>query len=143
MTSTVSAVRVAARALLLAASAVAMSCSHGSDTAEDTKQGWARAYIRVIVEALTRFHADTGRWPTTQEGLEVLVIDEKNIVGWNGPYINRAKVPIDRWGRPFLYRSPAAAKARPYELYSMGPNGLDDGGGGDDITADMASNMPK
>lgn len=101
--------------------------------ASSTKQGWAHAYIRFIAKGLDRFHKDTGRWPSTEEGLDVLIRNGSNIQGWQGPYINRDKIPIDRWGHPFVYRFPATSAQRTYDLYSIGPNGRDDGGSKDDI----------
>jgi hypothetical protein len=43
----------------------------------------------------------------------------------------------DRWGRALVYRFPAADKDRIYDLYSVGPNGIDEGGGGDDIRGSL------
>ncbi|MBI2922834.1 MAG: type II secretion system protein GspG [Planctomycetes bacterium] len=45
---------------------------------------------------------------------------------------------VDPWGRPFVFRpyGPGAApeKGPPYRIYSVGPNGKDELGGGDDIS---------
>jgi len=41
---------------------------------------------------------------------------------------------VDPWGRPLVYRCPASAKERLFDLYSTGPNGVDEMGDGDDIT---------
>ena len=43
---------------------------------------------------------------------------------------------LDYWKRPIVYRVHPANLARPkprFELYSLGPNGIDEGGAGDDI----------
>ncbi|HZU96628.1 MAG TPA: type II secretion system protein GspG [Planctomycetota bacterium] len=39
----------------------------------------------------------------------------------------------DGWGRPIRYRSPGPVHKRGWDLYSVGPNGVDEQGGGDDI----------
>jgi hypothetical protein len=40
----------------------------------------------------------------------------------------------DVWGNELVYRFPARCKMELFDLYSKGPNGVDDGGAGDDIT---------
>lgn len=49
------------------------------------------------------------------------------------PSLRREQV-VDPWGRPLVYRFPASAKERLFDLYSTGPNGVDEMGSGDDIT---------
>jgi hypothetical protein len=39
----------------------------------------------------------------------------------------------DGWGRPILYRCPGPVHRRGWDVYSVGPDGEDDHGGGDDI----------
>lgn len=41
----------------------------------------------------------------------------------------------DSWGRPFHYRYPATESGGLFDLYSFGPNGIDDGGNADDVVA--------
>lgn len=40
----------------------------------------------------------------------------------------------DAWDRPFQYRCPGRLRECSFDLYSVGPNGLDDRGEGDDIS---------
>jgi hypothetical protein len=46
----------------------------------------------------------------------------------------------DAWGRPLLYRCPGPVHKRGWDMYSVGPNGVDEQGQGDDILVgeDMA-----
>jgi len=62
----------------------------------------ARAWreIDALTAALERFHADTGRFPTGDEGLVVLV-HNPDIEGWNGHYVNVIKP--DPWRTPYRY----------------------------------------
>ena len=41
------------------------------------KQSASKAQIELLGQALDQFRLDTGRYPTTQEGLNVLVINQK------------------------------------------------------------------
>lgn len=48
--------------------------------------------------------------------------DEQAAKRWEGPYVEGDEVPKDSWGEDFKYKvTPGAAK--PYELFSYGPNG--------------------
>ena len=40
---------------------------------------------------------------------------------------------IDAWGHAVLYRMPGRVNKDSFDVYSMGPNGRDEGGTGDDI----------
>lgn len=90
----------------------------------------AHADIANLEVALDAFEIDTGRFPTTQEGLQVLLTKPTSVRRWNGPYLKRG-IPGDPWGRPYSYRSPGRHNQDGYDLYSFGPDGQD--GGEDDI----------
>jgi general secretion pathway protein G len=93
----------------------------------------------MIGTELEEFHDDWGRYPTTGEGLKVLAAPSKSGV----PYFQKPGYGADTWDNPFVYRSPARTSRRPYDLYSLGPNGLDEGGRGDDINYWSARHSPK
>lgn len=40
---------------------------------------------------------------------------------------------LDVWGQPIHYRCPSPLHPQGWDLYSIGPNGIDEGGYGDDI----------
>jgi len=86
--------------------------------------------IAALELALDSFEVDTGRCPTTDEGLEALVESPSDLASWKGPYIKRG-VPKDPWGHPYNYACPGEHNVNGYDLYSFGPDGQD--GGGDDI----------
>lgn len=93
----------------------------------------ARAQIEAFDKALDQFRLDVGRFPTTEEGLNALVV-KPAIAKWNGPYLRKA-VPDDPWGRPYIYRSPGTKGD--YELLSFGKDGSP---GGSSENADISSN---
>jgi general secretion pathway protein G len=73
------------------------------------------------------FKTDTGHFPTTSEGLEVLVSDP-GIKGYNKDgYLD--KVPLDPWGNKYIYVCPGVQR-KDYDLESYGKDG-EDGGTGD------------
>jgi general secretion pathway protein G len=89
----------------------------------------ARIQIHELEGALSMFAFDVGRYPTNSEGLEALVSNPGNVDSWKGPYINKA-VPMDPWGKPYVYRCPGT-HANEFDLLSLGPSGTE--GQGDEI----------
>jgi general secretion pathway protein G len=101
---------------------------------EKAKSRAARAQLELLGTALDTFRLDTGRYPSTQEGLAGLNQRPFGLDRWDGPYLKKA-VPADPWGRPYYYRSPGEG-GRPYDLFSYGADGAP-GGEGDarDVTS--------
>ena len=93
----------------------------------------ARAQIDALDKALDQFRLDTGRYPTTEEGLQALVTQPStDIQGWAGPYLKKA-VPADPWGRPYVYQQPGTHSD--FDLLSYGKDGRPGGTGEDaDVT---------
>ncbi|HET6468995.1 MAG TPA: type II secretion system major pseudopilin GspG [Geminicoccaceae bacterium] len=93
----------------------------------------ARLQLQGFASALDLYRLDVGRYPTTQQGLAVLVQNPENLPGWRGPYLDSREVPKDPWGAAYVYRSPGEHGA--YDLYSLGSDGAP-GGQGDaaDVT---------
>jgi len=100
---------------------------------EQARRMKARIDIRNIESALALFKTDTGRYPTTSEGLEALVSDP-GIKGYSSDaYLD--KTPTDPWGNTYVYISPGTHN-KDYDLESYGKDG-EDGGTGD--SADVES----
>jgi general secretion pathway protein G len=95
------------------------------DQARRTK---AMVDIRSIQSALALFKTDTGRFPTTAEGLQALVANP-GLKGYDSDgYLDR--VPTDPWGNKYLYISPGL-HSKDYDLESFGQDGEDGGTGKD------------
>jgi general secretion pathway protein G len=90
------------------------------------KQTAAKAQIELLGQTLDHFRLDVGRYPTTQEGLGALVTNP-GISNWDGPYLNKKDVPIDPWGKPYVYQCPGTHGE--YDLYSYGLDGTPGGEG--------------
>ena len=94
------------------------------DRPEQARRMKAKVEIRGIESALALFKTDTGRFPTTSEGLEVLVSNQ-GIKGHNADgYLD--KVPSDPWGTKYVYISPGV-NSRDYDLKSYGQDGENGG----------------
>lgn len=93
----------------------------------------ARAQIDALDKALEAFRLDTGRLPTTEEGLAALNTPPQGITNWGGPYLKK-DVPLDPWGHPYVYGSPGTHQ-NDFDLLSYGRDGQPGGTGEDaDIT---------
>ena len=92
----------------------------------------ARAQVDALDKALDQFRLDVGRYPTSEEGLQALAVQPASETGWAGPYLKKG-VPMDPWGRPYVYVSPG--QHGDFDLLSYGKDGRPGGSGEDaDIT---------
>lgn len=65
-------------------------------------------------------------YPTTEQGLRALIKEPENVIGWVGPYLKPAKLPMDPWKKEFHYRVPSQRTGYEFDLYSLGEGGQDD-----------------
>jgi len=93
----------------------------------------AKVQVQSLTTALELYKVDTGRYPTTTEGLKALVEAPPGASAWNGPYLTKKDVPIDPWGRPYGYRAPG--QHGPFDISSLGADSQPGGTGeNEDIT---------
>jgi general secretion pathway protein G len=93
---------------------------------EQARMTKAKIDIRSIEASLALFKADTGRFPTTAEGLESLV-SNPGIKGYNEDgYLDKA--PKDPWGNKYIYICPGI-HGKDYDLKSYGKDGEEGGTG--------------
>jgi len=93
----------------------------------------AKAQIDALQKSLDQYRLEVGRYPSTEQGLAVLVVKPADEPKWGGPYLSKA-VPKDPWGHDYQYRSPG--EHGEYDLLSLGKDGRP-GGEGED--ADLTS----
>lgn len=93
----------------------------------------ANTDIRTISAALKMYRLDNGQYPTSQQGLRALA--ERPTTppvprNWSGEgYLS--DVPLDPWGNPYSYTSPAPGG---FALLSLGADGQP---GGEGLDADL------
>lgn len=104
-------------------------------TTHDAKVSAAKAHVAELESALERFYVHMDRYPTTDEGLKLLVEapvgDDKK---WRGPYVKQLR--NDPWGSPYQYRCPGVRHTSGFDLWSRGADGAD---GGDGPGADIGN----
>jgi general secretion pathway protein G len=100
----------------------------------ESKSKTARLQIEEFGTALDVYRLETGRYPTTEEGLHALVEKPATAEKWAGPYLRKRVLPKDPWDRAYHYRSPG--QNGDYDLYTFG---ADNAEGGEGEGADVVS----
>ena len=93
----------------------------------------ARAQIESFGKALDQYRLDSGHYPTTEQGLQALVVKPADEPKWDGPYLKKG-IPQDPWGNAYSYKRPGVKGE--YDIVSLGKDGVP-GGVGED--ADIGS----
>lgn len=104
----------------------------------DAKTAAAKSQIEIFSLALDAYRIDNDAYPTTAQGLAALRTKPTQSDGamrWRGPYL-RKDVPLDPWGRSYVYVAPGLSNPTSYDLYTLGRDGKI---GGDDEDADITS----
>ena len=94
----------------------------------------ARDQIHNYESALDLYELDNGFLPTTEQGLQALIVQPGTPPApnnWKGPYLKPPIIRKDYWGHDYIYKNPGQHNAGSYDLYSLGPDGID--GNEDDI----------
>lgn len=115
---------------LLAAFAIPALVNQG----EQAKIDLAKAAIRPngsISQAIKMYKFNTGQYPENLMDLIEKPSDDDLAEKWTGPYLEDAGGLKDPWGKEFQYQYPGDNNEDGYDLYSLGPNGID--GDDDDI----------
>lgn len=104
----------------------------------EAKGATARTQIELLGVALDSYRLDNGSYPTSEQGLAAL--NEKPAreplpQNWRGPYLRKV-IPLDPWGRPYVYRSPGESNPSAYDLLTLGRDGQP---GGTEEDADIVS----
>jgi general secretion pathway protein G len=104
----------------------------------DAKVTAAKAQLDLFGIALEQYRLDNDYYPTSAQGLAALRTAPTGDAAprnWRGPYL-RKEIPLDPWGRPYLYESPGKTNPQGYDLFTLGRDGQP---GGDGEDADVHS----
>jgi general secretion pathway protein G len=104
----------------------------------DAKASAAKSQIEILAMALNSYRLDNDDYPAADQGLEALRTLPSSGAGprnWKGPYLSRL-VPLDPWGRPYVYVAPGRENPTSFDLYTLGRDGRIGGEGEDaDVTS--------
>jgi general secretion pathway protein G len=106
--------------------------------ADEAKQTKARVQIENFSSALKMYKIDTGTFPTSEQGLEALVVQPQSGDApkhWKkGGYLAKKQIPKDPWGNDYLYLCPGVHDD--FDITSYGADGVP---GGEDFNRDINS----
>ena len=93
----------------------------------DSKVDVAGFFVKTSVKIpLQQYSMHMGDYPTTAEGLQALIAAPGNKADrWRGPYLQENKIPEDPWKRPYQYRCPGTRNKNGYDVFSFGPDGVE------------------
>jgi general secretion pathway protein G len=117
------------------AGAVALKIVNNTRIARRTR---AIQDISTLETAIDLYEAHNGYPPTTQQGLQALMVKPSTPPiprNWNGPYIKRT--PIDPWAKPYIYRYPGQLNPDGCDIISYGQD--EQPGGTGDADADITN----
>lgn len=89
---------------------------------QQARETAAKTDISRIETAVKSFEIDTGRLPTTEEGLGALFTQPTNVTNWRGPYLEKG-IPKDPWGNDYTYRQPGEKNPSSFDISSLGADG--------------------
>lgn len=95
----------------------------------EAKTKSARVQIEDLAATLDMYKLDLGTYPTSEEGLRALIEAPDTAKRWNGPYLQKSKIPLDPWQQEFHYVSPGEHGR--FDLSSLGADAKEGGEGED------------
>lgn len=95
----------------------------------DSKTKTAMLQIEEFSAALDVYRLETGRYPSSDQGLNSLVEKPSGTEEWDGPYLRKKTIRKDPWGNDYRYVSPGENGA--FDLYSLGADNTSGGEGED------------
>jgi len=100
---------------------------------EQARQTAAKTQIGIFSTVLSAFEVDNGYYPRGKDGLQALLVKPSDANNWSGPYLEeKGGIPLDPWGRPYIYVCPGKHNVNSYDISSAGFDGKE--GTEDDIT---------
>ena len=91
----------------------------------------AQAQVDLFDTPISEYHLELKQYPSSLDALIAPPGDLPANANWGGPYLKDNQVPLDPWGNPYQYSVPGARNPQSYDLWSLGPDGVD--GSDDDI----------
>jgi general secretion pathway protein G len=105
---------------------------------DKSKVNAARAQVRTLKTTLDALRLDVGRYPTAEEGLQLLMAPPAAPLAggaWLGPYLE--SLPVDPWGNAYLYAPPQQTAPGVTGSPQVRSYGADGKAGGDGLDADI------
>ena len=121
--------------ILILAILAALIVPNIMNRAGQSKNAAAKSDVATLANMVQTFKLDTGRYPSSEEGLNALRTAPSDVTNWQGPY-SRKDIPLDPWGHEYNYEYPGSDGDNSFRIYSYG----EDGQPGNDDVGDVEVN---
>jgi general secretion pathway protein G len=93
---------------------------------EQAKVNAVITQISAFKTAISMFEVDNGKFPQGRNGLQDLLVRPNYCQpqNWKSKYLDIDRLPVDPWGKPYVYEFPGHHNPDGYDVYSMGPNSI-------------------
>jgi len=88
------------------------------DVGESARRDTAKIGMQKVQSALDMYRIHNYRYPSSEQGLNALVVKPQEGSRWRGPYIDSNQLK-DPWDNPYQYES----DGRVFKIISPGPDG--------------------
>lgn len=85
----------------------------------------ARSQIGAFGSAIDLYNLSLDQYPPNLEALLAPPTDLPDTSKWDGPYLDKTKIPLDPWNQEYRYVTPGNVNPDSYDLWSVGPDGVD------------------
>ena len=93
---------------------------------EKARVTMTKTNLRIYHTAVNQFRMDNGRYPTDDEGLDVLIEEPSDAINYpEGGYLERPQIEPDGWKNDFLYER-LSGPGTGFVIRSCGPDGEQD-----------------
>lgn len=94
----------------------------GDDTIAEARIVRAQGDIEGLKAALASYQIAAYTLPTTEQGLQALLVKPAGVSNWRGPYVEPSQL-VDSWNKGYIYIQPGIHNPETYDIYSAGPDG--------------------
>ena len=108
--------------LFIIASILGGNVNPPPDPNREAKISKAKADIKAWEVNLIRYRTRCGQSPTQAQGLKALTDPQPKD---GRPQIAKPEALLDPWGHPYQYRNPGKHNPNSYDVYSLGPDGIE------------------
>jgi general secretion pathway protein G len=82
----------------------------------------AQGDIEGLKASLTSYQIAAYTLPTTEQGLQALLVKPADVSNWRGPYVEPSQL-VDPWNKAYIYVQPGVRNPNGFDIYSVGPDG--------------------
>lgn len=83
----------------------------------------AKVTINNLAQSIQQYRFDLNTYPPSLDALLAPPPELANPKKWQGPYVDKGRIPLDPWDNAFQYSFPGQHNPQGFDLASMGVDG--------------------